>query len=285
MNEDYSAVVRTAQEYYNSDDADNFYYHVWGGEDIHIGIYENADEDIAVASQRTVDALASQCQACLDKQTRIIDVGAGYGGAARWLAGKFGCHVTCLNLSEAQNARNRAMSAEQGLADRIEVIDGSFEVIPAPDSTFDLAWSQDAILHSGQRGRVLEEVDRVLRPGGEFIFTDPMQADNCPGGVLQPVLDRIHLDSLGSFAFYRQQAAGLGWEELGVFDLTPQLITHYSRVRDELTRQRNRLAGKVSDQYMINMIQGLGHWIDAGNNGYLAWGILHFRKPAAATAA
>jgi sarcosine/dimethylglycine N-methyltransferase len=128
-------------------------------------------------------------------------------------------------------------------------------------------------------------VDRVLKPGGEFIFTDPMQADNCPDGVLQPVLDRIHLDSLGSFAFYRQQANRLGWEELGIFDLTPQLITHYTRVREELTRQRNRLAGKVSDEYMFNMLQGLRHWIDAGEKGYLAWGILHFRKPAPVAAA
>lgn len=285
MNEDYSNVVRTAQEYYNSDDADNFYYHIWGGEDIHIGIYETPDEDIASASQHTVDALASQYQTDLDKQIRIIDIGAGYGGSARWLAKNFGCQVTCLNLSEAQNARNRAKSTEQGLADRIKVIDGSFEDNPAADETFHLAWSQDAILHSGQRERVLQEVDRILKPGGEFIFTDPMQADGCPDGVLQPVLDRIHLDSLGSFGFYREQARKLGWQEAGIFDLTPQLITHYTRVREELNQQRSQLAGKVSDEYIVNMLQGLGHWIDAGEKGYLSWGILHFRKPLQEAAA
>lgn len=285
MSEDYSDVVRTAQEYYDSDDADNFYYHVWGGEDIHIGIYDKPDEDIARASQRTVDAMASQYQTDLNEQTHIIDIGAGYGGSARWLAKKYRCPVTCLNLSEAQNARNRAMSAEQNLDDRIVVVDGSFEDIPATNAFFDLAWSQDAILHSGRRERVLEEVDRALKPGGEFIFTDPMQADNCPAGVLQPVLDRIHLESLGSFAFYRQQARELGWEEIGVLDLTPQLVMHYTRVRQELAKRREELAGKISDQYMDRMIQGLGHWIDAGDNGYLSWGILHFRKPALGAAA
>jgi len=279
MSDGYSSVVKTAQDYYNSDDADNFYYHVWGGEDIHIGIYENLDEDIAVASERTVEVMASQCQLGPGYQTRVLDVGAGYGGSARWLARKYACHVTCLNLSESQNARNRSMTAEQGLADLVEVVDGNFEGIPATDRRFDLAWSQDAILHSSQRERVLDEVDRVLKPGGEFIFTDPMQADNCPQGVLQPVLERIHLDSFGSFAFYRQQARRLGWEEQGVLDLTPQLVTHYTRVRQELVKRRNALAGKISDEYMSRMIEGLGHWIDAGNNGYLAWGILHFRKP------
>ncbi|MCK5919850.1 MAG: class I SAM-dependent methyltransferase, partial [Methylococcales bacterium] len=218
MSERYSTAVKTAQEYYNSDDADNFYFHVWGGEDIHVGIYQSPEEDIATASERTVASMSSQCQTKLNDQTKVLDVGAGYGGAARWLAGKFGCHVTCLNLSESQNIRNRTMSAEQDMTDRIDVIDGSFEEIPAENQHFDLAWSQDSILHSGQRDRVLEEVNRVLKPGGEFIFTDPMQADDCPAGVLKPVLERIHLDSLGSFAYYRQQAQNLGWEEVSIDD-------------------------------------------------------------------
>ncbi len=280
MSKDYSSVVKTAQEYYNSDDADNFYYHVWGGEDIHVGLYESPDEDIATASQRTVATMAAQCASSLTPQTKIIDVGSGYGGSARWLVKKYDCHAMCLNLSETQNKRNRLMNNEQGLADRIEVVDGNFEGIPTGDQQFDLAWSQDAILHSGRREKVLDEVNRVLKPGGEFIFTDPMQADDCPEGVLGPVLNRIHLDSLGSFAFYRQQARHLGWEEVAVVDHSRQLVNHYTRVRQELVKRREELANKVSADYIDRMVQGLGHWIDAGSNGYLAWGIMHFRKPA-----
>jgi sarcosine/dimethylglycine N-methyltransferase len=159
-------------------------------------------------------------------------------------------------------------------------VDGSFESIPAADASFDLAWSQDAILHSGHRDQVIGEIARVLRPGGELIFTDPMQADDCPEGVLQPVLDRIHLDSLGSIAFYREAAARHGLEEVQVIELTNNLVVHYARVREELVRTRDQLAGKVSDDYVERMLAGLGHWVDAGEKGYLSWGILHFRKPA-----
>jgi sarcosine/dimethylglycine N-methyltransferase len=279
MSQAYSQAVKTAQDYYNSDDADNFYFHIWGGQDIHIGSYTGADEPIATASGRTVSNMAAQLQG-VEAGKRVIDVGAGYGGAARWLARTYLCHVSCLNLSEAQNARNRVLTDAAGLTDLIDVIDGSFEDIPFPDGQFDIAWSQDAILHSGHRNKVLSEVDRVLKPGGEFIFTDPMQADDCPAGVLQPVLQRIHLQTLGSFAFYREQAAQLGWEEIGVTDLTGQLVTHYTRVREELERRRADLQGKVSDAYIDRMIKGLGNWVEAGRNGYLAWGILHFRKPA-----
>lgn len=281
MTRDYSQAVRTARDYYNSSDADNFYFHVWGGEDIHIGLYETADQPIADASRRTVEHLAAQVAARLSApEARCIDLGAGFGGAARYLAGRFGCRVSAVNLSEAENARHRRMNADAGLDGLIEVLDASFETIPAGHDGYDVAWSQDAILHSGHRDRVMDEIDRVLKPGGALVFTDPMQADDCPDGVLAPVLARIHLSSLGSFAFYREQARRLGWEEVLVEDMTGQLVTHYGRVAEELRAQRERLAGKVSEEYIERMLQGLGAWVDAGRNGYLSWGLMHFRKPA-----
>ncbi|MCI5105610.1 MAG: methyltransferase domain-containing protein [Pseudomonadales bacterium] len=274
----YSEVVQTAQEYYNSDDADNFYFHIWGGEDIHVGIYSNDTEAIAVASQRTVDTMA-KLLGDLPANARFIDLGAGYGGAARYLARKFGSKVHCINLSETQNRRNRELTREQGLADWIEVTDGSFENLPDDDGLYDVAWSQDSFLHSGARAKVMDEIDRVLKPGGKLIFTDPMQADDCPEGVLKPVLDRIHLDSLGSVAFYRQQAKRLGWQELEFVDLTDQLVKHYGSVRRELRSRRQELTAHVSEAYIDRMIEGLGHWVSAGEQGYLAWGILLFEKP------
>ncbi|WP_462321044.1 class I SAM-dependent methyltransferase [Halochromatium sp.] len=281
MNQQYSEAVETARGYYNSEDADNFYFHVWGGEDIHIGLYEGPNEPIAAASARTVERSADRIAAPLSEpDARVIDLGAGYGGAARHLAKRFGCQVLALNLSEAENQRDREMNKAAGLDHLIEVVDASFEDVPAPDSSFNVAWSQDAILHSGHRDKVMDEIDRVLKPGGELIFTDPMQADDCPEGVLQPIFDRIHLSSLGSFAFYRSQAKRLGWEEVEVVDLTENLITHYARVADTLREQRESLKGKVSDDYVERMLTGLGHWVEGGRNGYLSWGIMHFRKPA-----
>lgn len=274
-----SDVVQTARDYYNSEDADNFYFHVWGGEDIHIGLYGQADENIAAASRRTVEHMAEKVPA-IGAQSRVLDLGSGFGGAARYLAGARGCHVTALNLSETENARHRAMNREAGLDELIEVIDGNFEDIPAADGGFDLVWSQDAILHSARRAQVIAEVARVLKPGGEFLFTDPMQADDCPPGVLHKVLERIHLDSLGSFAFYRETAAGAGLEERAIEDLTDQLTRHYTRVGEELAARRETLAGKVSEAYIERMLAGLQHWVDAGRAGRLAWGIMHFRKQA-----
>lgn len=279
MSNHYSAAVNTARDYYNSEDADRFYYTIWGGEDIHVGLYRADDEPIFEASRRTVQHMAERAAPTAD--SRVLDIGAGYGGSARYLAHRYGCQVVALNLSEVENARHREMNARAGLDHLIEVVDGSFEAIPYPDAHFDLVWSQDAILHSGDRSGVLREVDRVLRPGGEFLFTDPMQTDTCPPGVLQPILARIHLEGLGSPGFYRTLAADLGWRELAFDELAEQLPNHYGRVLRELEARRGELRGVVSDAYIERMKRGLRHWIEGGQNGYLTWGLLHFRKAAA----
>ncbi len=275
-----SAAVNTARDYYNSADADNFYYAVWGGEDIHIGLYESSDEPISQASRRTVRRMAAKL-ARLDAGAKVLDMGAGYGGSMRHLARAYGCHCVALNLSEAENARAREMNRQQGLDHLIDTVDGSFEDVDYPDASFDVVWSQDAILHSERRVRVLAEAVRVLKPGGECVITDPMQADHCPRGVLAPILDRIHLETLGSPRFYHRTLLGLGMEDCGYEDHTDQLATHYERVLEELKRQEEKLrhSGAISADYIERMKKGLRHWIEGGREGHLAWGILHFRKP------
>lgn len=274
----YSAAVETAREYYNSEDADRFYFTIWGGEDIHIGWYQSSTEPIADASRRTVARMADKVADHLNSNSRVLDMGSGYGGAARYLAKRFGCSVVALNLSEAENERCRMLNTQQSLDDKIEVVDGSFEQVPAEDSSFDLVWSQDAILHSGNRPQVIDEVSRVLKPGGRFVFTDPMQSDECPEGVLQPILDRIHLSTLGSPAFYQQQCAERGIEQVQFEEATYQLVNHYSRVLQETEQNHARLSQEVSEAYIERMKTGLGHWIEGGRKGHLAWGIFDFRK-------
>ncbi len=272
LQERYSVAVNTARDYYNSSDADNFYATIWGGEDIHIGLYSDAAATIGDASRRTVEALADAVRPTLGD--RVLDVGAGYGGAARHLARTYGSQVTCLNLSEVENERNRELSAAQGLGEQIDVVDGSFEDLPFEDNSFDVAWSQDAFLHSGDRTRVLEEVARVLRPGGRLVFTDPMAAGDCPAGALVPILRRLQLGSLGTPAFYQRELTRLGFTEVAFRDLTDQLAVHYQRVLDEMQRRAAELDGTVSQAYRDRMATGLRHWVDGGRAGHLRWGII-----------
>jgi sarcosine/dimethylglycine N-methyltransferase len=276
MPNELSRAEAQTESYYDSSDADKFYETVWGGEDIHIGLYMDTDI-IKEASHKTVQAMVASLQN-LKADSRVIDLGAGYGGSARYLASTAGCNVTCLNISEVQNRRNRELNQQQGLSEKVRVQHGSFEDIPCDSSSMDLVWSQDSFLHSSNKDRVMEEIARITAPGGELIFTDPMQADDCSAGVLQPVYDRLNLDSMGSFAWYRDKLGSLGFDEVSILDLTPQLRNHYDQVRMDLQSRYGSLTSTISTGYMDRMITGLENWVSAADAGNLAWGILHFRK-------
>ncbi len=266
--------VKVAREYYDSDEAEGFYSNIWGGEDIHIGLYDETD-DIRTASRKTVDHMAAKLGPIDGK--RGIDLGAGYGGAARVLAAEHGAHVTCLNLSEVENDRNRALTAAAGLSDKVDVVDGSYDAMPFEDESFDFAWSQDAILHAPDREAVLDEVARVLKPGGLFIHHDPMQADGpTDKSILQPIYDRIHLPDLGSIGFYRDALIARGFEEVETEVLTHQLGKHYSRVREELLSRQKELG--LPDSFVERMSAGLSHWVKGAASGNLTWAIMLYRK-------
>lgn len=270
--------VKTAKDYYNSEDADNFYATIWGGEDIHVGLYYSDQDAISDASVRTQERMLDLVNNKPAPGSRVIDLGSGYGGSARYLAKNFGCNVVALNLSEIENERARALNREQGLDDLIEVIDGHFEEIPFEDDSFDLVFSQDSFLHSPDREEVIREVSRIMKPGGEFLFTDPMQADDCPEDVLQPILRRIHLDSMASPKYYREIASTNGLEEVVFDELTVHLKRHYTAVLNKTKTNEDKLKGRVSEEYVQNMKNGLQHWINGAEKGYLSWGIFHFKK-------
>lgn len=269
-----------ARGYYNSSDAETFYSTIWGGEDIHVGLYESREEPIKAASHRTVETLAARLPR-LGAGQRMLDLGSGYCGASRFLAKRFGVGIDAVNVSDVENERARRLNAEAELADLITVHDGVFESLPVGDGGHAAAWSQDAILHSSDRPAVFREVARALQPGGVFVFSDPMQADDCPEGVLDPILARIHLSSLGSVAAYRAHAEEAGLHVEAFEDHTAQLVNHYAAVRRETDARRGELleAG-ISPGYIDRMLVGLGHWVEGGENGHLAWGFLTVIKPS-----
>ncbi len=278
MKQDTSTAVETARNYYNSHDADIFYATIWGGEDLHIGTYRSPEDSIFAASRRTVENMADRATD-LDADSKVLDIGAGIGGSARYLAKTYGCRVVALNLSEVENERHRRMNREQKLDHLIEVVDGNFENIPFPDNTFDLVWSQDAILHSSDRARVISEAHRVLKRGGEMIFTDPMQTEDCHREYLQPILKRIFLESLATPSFYCDTARKLGLNVVDYDNQPQQLANHYARVLEDTRDREQELKDlDVSDDYISHMKTGLQNWVSGGIYGHLTWGTFHFRK-------
>lgn len=274
----YNESELVARAAYDGEDAGAFYSQIWGGDDIHLGLYETPDEPIADASHRTMEHMVSKIQQ--DSIDYAVDFGSGYCGAARYLQAELNTQILAVNLSGEQNRRAEQLNQLAGTAEKITVVDASYNNVPAEDDTADLVWSQDAFLHAERRDLPMAEAARILKPGGEFLFTDPMAADGVTASELSGVLERLNLSSLASPAEYKQLAAAAGLELVEFDDLSSMLPQHYGRVLEETQANTEQLLQTASQTYLDAMMEGLQHWVDAGNRGLLSWGIFHFRKTA-----
>ena len=220
----------------------------------------------------------------ITSSTRVIDLGAGYGGSARYLARTYGCHVTCLNLSPVQNERNRQKCREQGLESIVKVVEGSFEAIPAPEGSFDLVWSQDAFLHSGNREKVLDEADRVLvKQGGKIVFTDLLEEEDADPGALTMVLKRLPVEHFATANFYLEEMRRRGFQDTRHQDLTPHLATHYEKALQDFHRFETEVRngdrnGEVTKEFSATTKSGMNYGVKAVRDKSLAWGCFTFRR-------
>ena len=103
---------------------------------------------------------------------RILDIGGGIGGPARWIAVHFGCHVTSLDLTAEFCRAAEELNAATGLSDSVQVVEGSALDLPFPECTFDRAYSENVAMNIAEKPRFYAEAFRVLRPGGVLAFSN-----------------------------------------------------------------------------------------------------------------
>jgi ubiquinone/menaquinone biosynthesis C-methylase UbiE len=114
--------------------------------------------------------------------TRVLDVGAGFGGPARLLAARHGCDVTTIDLTESFVAAAVLLTARLELTDRVRHHVGNALALPFPDAAFDMVWTQNSGMNIADKERLYAEFHRVLRPGGTLAQQEPM------AGAAQPVI-------------------------------------------------------------------------------------------------
>jgi SAM-dependent methyltransferase len=105
----------------------------------------------------------------------VLDVGCGSGGPALFLAREAGCRVTGVDVNEAGVHAGRDLARQAGLDQAVQFRQADVrEPLPFPDGSFDALVCWDVMNHLPDRGRLLVEWRRVLRPGGRMLFTDPV---------------------------------------------------------------------------------------------------------------
>lgn len=101
----------------------------------------------------------------------MIDIGCGRGGPGLWVAAATGASVLGVDISPTalEAARQRADSL--GLGDRATYGEGSFNEIPAESASARAVMSIDALLFAPDKAVAVEEIARVLAPGGRLVAT------------------------------------------------------------------------------------------------------------------
>jgi SAM-dependent methyltransferase len=108
----------------------------------------------------------------LTKDSRVLDVGCGIGGPARYLAHRYGCRVDGIDLTRELIETGQVLTARCGLADRVTLQLGDALRLPYPDRTFDMVWCQNVTMNIADKAGFFAGAWRVLKPGGLFASTE-----------------------------------------------------------------------------------------------------------------
>ena len=110
---------------------------------------------------------------------RLLDVGSGLGGPARYMAERFGCRVDGIDLTAEFCAVARHLTAMLGLTDRVSFEQGDALAMPFGDAVFDGAYSMNVSMNIADKRALYREIHRVLQPGAWLGLSEVVQG---PGG-------------------------------------------------------------------------------------------------------
>jgi sarcosine/dimethylglycine N-methyltransferase len=156
----------------------------------------------------------------LGPASRVLDIGSGIGGPARYLAYSFGCHVTALELQPDLHAIGVDLTKRSGLDQLVTHVCADALTYPYPDAAFDPIVSWLAILHIPDRPRLCARLARALRSGGGCYVEDlcmraPFAADD-----LRDLREVVYGISVTSIEDYPKDFRSAGFIAVTTADLT-----------------------------------------------------------------
>ncbi|TBU99189.1 SAM-dependent methyltransferase [Stutzerimonas kirkiae] len=148
-------------------DLSNDFYRLWLDPDMvySCAYFETGTEDLQQAQQAKLRHLCRKLR--LKPGERLLDVGCGWGGLARFAAREFGVEVFGITLSQAQLELGRQRVIDEGLQDRVRLELLDYRDLPQ-DESFDKVVSVGMFEHVGHANLPLycQRLFGAVRPGG-----------------------------------------------------------------------------------------------------------------------
>ena len=189
----------------------------------------------------------------------VLDLGSG-GGIDVLLSARrvgptgkaYGLDMTDEMLALANENKRKAG------AENVEFLKGEIENIPLPDNSVDVVISNCVINLSSDKGRVLQEAFRVLKPGGRFAVSDVVTR-----GVISEEIRKSVLLWVGCIAGaldeteYRQKLASAGFEQI---EIEPTRIYRVEEAREFLSAEGvdvDAIAPEVDEKFMSAFVRAV----------------------------
>lgn len=160
---------------------DGILEYYWG-EHIHLGYYTKEERDDGYKKRDFIEAKYTFIEKMLEwsgvkEPKTVIDVGCGIGGTSRYLAKHYpGARVTGITLSPNQVQRGTELARERGI-DNVEFKVMNALAMEYPDNSFDLVWACESGEHMPDKKAYVDEMVRVLKPGGTLVIATWCQRD------------------------------------------------------------------------------------------------------------
>ncbi len=108
----------------------------------------------------------------LDPAMTVLDLGAGLGGAARFMCEKFGVWVTGLEADAALAEAAMALSVRAGMSEKVPINAFDPKAFEPKAKSVDCVFSKEFLFTVGNKPKFLKAVERLLKLKGQFLFTD-----------------------------------------------------------------------------------------------------------------
>lgn len=167
---------------------DGILEYYWG-EHIHLGYYNEKEMEAGYKKKNFIQAkydfidemmaLGDISPSADNAVAKVLDVGCGVGGTSRYLAKKLGpdASVTGITLSPNQVKRATELAVEQGVKNAKFTVMNALEM-EFPDNSFDIVWACESGEHMPDKEAYINEMMRVLKPGGKFVMATWCQRDD-----------------------------------------------------------------------------------------------------------
>ena len=166
----------------------------------------------------------------------LLDVGSGIGGPARYMAHRFGCKVTGIDLTPEFCDVARHLTQLLGLESQVDFELGDALAMPFANATFDGAYSMNVSMNISDKAAFYREIRRVLKPGGWLMLSELAQG---PGGPLDYPTPWAATTATSFLATPEETRAGLdaaGFEIAAFRNAADDMKAYAVRVRAMLDR-------------------------------------------------